>query len=176
MRKFSELEKNIINTMIQIHQTGDVLNVMNNIFESTKALQSPSGFYLCVGPEQGYAGFFIELNAAKSLDFTKKETQAFKLVASVVTLFQFLEERAFITLTNSNFDKSKPYYIGENPPHQTSRFDGIDYEYQADLYRFVTSRIFVSEELITFVDQGYKTDEEIAHSREIDLLKKQLSL
>lgn len=174
MRKFSELEKRIIETMIEIHQGDDVLNVMDNIFHSAKGVVLPGGFYLFVGPQQDDASFLIEQDSAESLDFTKKETQAFKLVASIVTLFRFLEQNALITITNSNFDKSKPYFIGDKPENATIPLQGVDHEYRADLYRFATSRIFVTEELITYVQQGYKTKDERAREREINLLKSQL--
>lgn len=174
MRKFSELEKKIIEAMIEIHQGNDVLNVMGNIFHSVRGGALPSGFYLQIGPQQNDATFLIEQNSEETLDFTKKETQAFKLIASIVTLFRFLEKNALVTITNSNFDKSIPYIIGENPTVPTFTFQGIDHEYRADLYRFSTSRIFVAEELITYVQQGYKTKDEMARDREISLLKSQL--
>ncbi|PIW04167.1 MAG: hypothetical protein COW40_11185 [Cytophagales bacterium CG17_big_fil_post_rev_8_21_14_2_50_40_13] len=174
-RKFSELEKKIIEMMIDIHQSDDVLNIMGNIFHSAQGVALPSGVYLYVGTQQDDASFLIEQALAESPDFSKKETRAFKLVASVVTLPRFLEKNAFITLTNSNFDKSKPYFIGEEPEKTTIPFQGVDHKYRADLYRFATSRIFVSEELITFVNNGYKTEDELAKEREVSLLKSQLS-
>ena len=175
MRKFSELEKKIIEAIIKIHQTDDGYSVLNNIFHFAKGVVLPTGFYLQVGPQVDHATFLVEKEACTFCKaFTKREVQAFKLVASVVVLFRHLENLLLITLTNSNFDKSKSYFIGENPVVPTFEFQGIDYEYRADLYRFATSRIFVAEELITYVQQGYKTEDEIAHDREISLLKSQL--
>jgi len=176
MRKFSELEKKIIEATIKIHQTDDGYTVLDNIFDFAKDVALPIGFHLQVGPQVDHATFLVEKEACICCKaFTKREVQAFKLVASVVVLFRYLENLSLITLTNSNLDKSKPYFIGEKPVVPTFEFQGIDYEYRADLYRFATSRIFVAEELITYVQKGYKTEDEIAREREINLLKNQLS-
>ncbi|BBB66171.1 hypothetical protein UNDYM_1918 [Undibacterium sp. YM2] len=175
MRSFSALEKKLITRMIELDENVGALNVLANIFNSTdESLRFPEHLYVALKAENDVSIYIKQdvLNESGLNWLNEVEGKISRTLLRCVALLEYLEGERLA------------YFIGDiEIPHLGQLFDGAPYieselldpELQSKVYKYSRKRIFVSETLRMLVNNGYKTDEELRHEKEISSIEKQLT-
>lgn len=173
MRAFSSFEQKIINKLIELDgKKGSLVNLANVI-----DLLYSDGI-----PDY----YFIQVNSSNDVVLQIKDTEiacdglrkmqdaednVSKVVIPTVLLFEHLEANGFAHFTgNLNFSS-----IGdESSDEKYTRCDFLDDEIKKLIYKYTKKRIYLTESLRVFVNNGFKTEDDLRHERELDATKSQL--
>lgn len=174
MRVFSQLEKQLIQRMIKLNDEVGSLNVLGNIIDS---------FY---GESHLPDYCYVELKAKKDVSIQIRDDAlntngidwirsvdkdiSTKLI-SVVSLFEYLETQKLVYFVGDlNIDSLGEVWVGT----KYTRCEFLDDDLKPIIYKYSRKKIFVSETLRVFVENGFKTDEELRHEKEVSSMSEQL--
>ncbi|GAB7562079.1 hypothetical protein LG202_01180 [Methylobacillus methanolivorans] len=174
MRAFSDLEKQLIHRMIQLDDKPGSLNVLGNIIDSFYgkshlpehcyvSLKSPTDVSIQIRDEA------LEQN---SLDWIRSvDSDISKKLLIVVALFEYLEAQKLVYLVG-DLDLQSLGEVGADTEY--TRFEFLDDDLKPLIYKYSRKKIFISETLRAFVNNQFKTDEELRHEKEVSVISDQL--
>lgn len=174
MRAFSDLEKQLIHRMIELDDKSGSLNVLGSILDS---------FY---GKSHLPDHCYVELKSPKDvsiqvrddalnengLDWIRNvDSEISKKLLIVVALFEYLETQKLVYFVGDLDLKS----LGEVwADTKYTRCEFLDDDLKPLIYKYSRRKIFVLETLRVFVNNDFKTDEEIRHNKEVLSISEQL--
>ncbi len=174
MRAFSDLEKQLIHRMIELDDKPGSLNVLENIIDSFYgeshlpdhcyvSLKSPTNVSIQIRNEA------IEQNG---LDWIRSvDNDISKKLLVVVALFEYLEAQKLVYLVGDlDIESLGEVWIDT----KYARCEFLDDDLKPLIYKYARKKIFVSETLRAFVQNKFKTDEEIRHEQEVSAISEQL--
>ncbi len=174
MRAFSELEKQLIHRMIELDDKAGSLNCLNNIINHFYGKSHlPDYCYIELKAENNVS-IHIKTDVLNKSDadwLNAVDKDISKKLLSIVALFKYLETQTLA------------YFVGGLESNSLgTKWDETDYtkcnfldtDLKPVIFEYARKKIFVSETLRVFVNNGFKTDEEIRQEKEILTIAKQL--
>ncbi|WP_293008146.1 hypothetical protein [Nitrosomonas sp.] len=171
MRKFSELEKRLITRMIELDDDTDSLTVLGNMME----FYLPDYCYIEVKSQNNISiQIKKELEQKLTADCLRKiDKDITKNLLSIVALFEYLEtEKLAYFVGDLNFNTLGIFFDGI----EYIKCEFLDNDLKPVIYKYTRKKIFVSETLRVIEQNGFKTDEEIIHEKELSSVNRQLKL
>jgi len=174
MRAFSDLEKKLIHRMIELDDKSGSLNVLGNILDSFYGQSHlPDHCYVELkSPEDVSIQVRDEALEEKGLDWISSvDSEISKKLLIVVALFEYLEKQKLV------------YFVGDLDLNSLGevwsdtkyiKFEFLDDDLKPLIYKYSRRKIFVLETLRVFVNNDFKTDEEIRHDKEVSSISEQL--
>ncbi len=176
MRSFSDLEKSIINRMIELDKDPNSLNVLANILSSFYGDSPiPSYCYISVDSAddvciQVRMDEVYKRNKNNELLMEIRDKLSKALIA-IVTLFEHLNESRLAIFTGDiecstlgNYQKDMQYLP----------FDFLEEESKALVYKYTRKHIYLTEDLKILAGNNFKSEEEIRHNQVLQTTRTQL--
>jgi hypothetical protein len=174
MRAFSDLEKQLIHRMIELDDKSGSLNVLGNILDS---------FY---GKSHLPDHCYVELKSPKDVSIQVRDdalnengldwirdvdSEISKKLLIVVALFEYLEAQKLVYFVG-DLDLNSLGEVWADTKYTRCEF--LDDDLKPLIYKYSRRKIFVLETLRVFVNNDFKTDEEIRHNKEVLSISEQL--
>lgn len=174
MRAFSDLEKQLIHRIIELDDKPSSLNVLGNVIGSFYgeshltdhcyvSLKSPTDVSIQIRDEA------LQQNG---LDWIRSvDSDISKKLLIVVALFEYLESQKLVYLVGDlDLQSLGEVWVDAN----YTRCEFLDDELKPLIYKYSRKKIFISETLRAFVNNQFKTDEELRHEKEVSAISDQL--
>lgn len=175
MRAFSKFEQKIVNKLIELDgKKGSLVNLAN-VVELLYSDGIPDYYFIQVNSSKDVV---LKIkNTENACDERRKmqdaEDNVSKVLIPTVLLFEHLEANGFAHFTG-NLDFSS---IGDESSDEVyTRCDFLDDEIKELIYKYTRKRIYLAESLRVFVNNGFKTEDDLRHERELDAAKSQLNI
>jgi hypothetical protein len=167
MRAFSDLEKKIVNKMIELDEEPGALNVLGNILYSFSSdSHLPDYCYILVNSETDVA-IMVRTEARKNYDgdlLREVDGKISRLLLTTVKLFEFLERNELAFFVGDYDFKT----LGETWVDTSyDRCEFLEPESKALIYRYTRKKVYVSESLKALSANQFKPPEQIRHEREL---------
>lgn len=157
-KAFSELEKRIISSLLELDKT-EGLNVLGNVISS----YLPNNYYLEVTSETD-ACLMLKSEDVERVDLNLIESNLFELLITLFSLFEYLKSQRYIYFTGE-YGSGYLGLVCADEQYVSCGF--IDEELKKPLYEYTQGRFFITETFKQFVVNGYKTDSEIKRREEL---------
>jgi len=174
MRAFSDLEKQLIHRMIELDNKSGSLNVLGNILDSFYGKSHlPDHCYVELkSPKDVSIQIRDEALAEKGLDWIRSvDSEISKKLLIVVALFEYLETQKLVYFVG-DLDLDSLGEVWADTKYTRCEF--LDDDLKPLIYKYSRRKIFVLETLRVFVNNGFNTDEEIRHDKEVSSIFEQL--
>ncbi|EJS4061566.1 hypothetical protein V8063_004744 [Vibrio parahaemolyticus] len=164
-RSFSELDKKIINSLVNLDSRKG-LNVLGNIIE-----EYLDDYYYISVPNSNNVSVMLESHYLNKIDLNNLNSYISDLLLTIVVLFDDLVKDRFIYFTGSyQFNSLGHSVVGQ----QYTALNIIDADLMGKIHSYTTRKFFITENLKDFIENGYKSKEEIKQENDLKLANKQL--
>lgn len=174
MRAFSDLEKQLIHRMIELDDKPGSLNVLGNIIDSFYGESHlPDHCYVSLkSPTDVSIQIRDEALQENGLDWIRSvDSDISKKLLIVVALFEYLEAQKLVCLVGDlDLQSLGGVWVDTN----YTRCEFLDDDLKPLIYKYSRKKIFISETLRAFVNNQFKTDEELRHEKEVSVISDQL--
>ncbi|MEJ3630378.1 hypothetical protein [Vibrio vulnificus] len=164
-RSFSELDKKIINSLVNLDSRKG-LNVLGNIIE-----EYLDDYYYISVPNSNNVSVMLENHYLNKIDLNNLNSYISDLLLTIVVLFDDLVKDRFIYFTGSyQFNSLGHSVVGQ----QYTALNIIDADLMGKIHSYTARKFFITENLKDFIENGYKSKEEIKQENDLKLANKQL--
>ena len=164
-RSYSELDKKIINSLIDLDGRKG-LNVLGNIIE-----EYLDEYYYVNVPNSTNVSVMLKEDYLTIIDINDFNSYISDLFLSIVVLLDDLVKDRFIYFTGDyQFSALGNVFVDE----RYVMLDIIDIDLKEKIHSYTTRKFFITENLKEFVNNDYQSNEEIAQANELKLANKQL--